>query len=131
VPAGKRETSSRVSRPQLLFRQDTSSLRTPSALIFASVEGVPSQCCAVMFIVRGKPNADDAPMRFKRPALKLDIPVGEPELVPANTAWQETDHGEGWNRAYCTEVGCTGPCAWMMRSWSLAILVYWSWAVAR
>jgi hypothetical protein len=76
VPAGYRETSSRVSRPQLLFRQDTSSLRTPSALIFASVEGVPSQCCAVMFIVRGKPNADDAPMRFKRPALELDIPVG-------------------------------------------------------
>src|SRR4029077_3144251 len=28
------------------------------------------------FIVRGKPNADDAPMRFKRPALELDIPVG-------------------------------------------------------
>jgi hypothetical protein len=26
----------------------TSSLRTPSALIFANVEGVPSQCCAVM-----------------------------------------------------------------------------------
>jgi hypothetical protein len=25
------------------------------------------------FIVRGKPNADDAPMRFKSPALELDI----------------------------------------------------------
>jgi hypothetical protein len=28
------------------------------------------------FIVRGKPNADDALMRFKSPALELDIPVG-------------------------------------------------------
>jgi hypothetical protein len=45
VPAGYRETSSKVSRPQALSRQDTSSLRTPSALIFPNVEGVPSQCC--------------------------------------------------------------------------------------
>jgi hypothetical protein len=24
------------------------------------------------------------------------------------------DHGEGWNCAYCAEVGCTGPRAWMI-----------------
>jgi hypothetical protein len=40
------------------------------------------------FIVRGKPNADDAPMRFKSPRSRIRHSCrpqdGEPELVPAH-----------------------------------------------
>jgi hypothetical protein len=62
VPAGYRETSSNVSRPQARSRQDTNSLRTPHALIFPSVKSVSSQCCGVMLIVLGRTDADDTPM---------------------------------------------------------------------